>query len=744
MRSATPPASRHAPGASPTMRGAPLDPRVEGPPMADVVHFRFRLRGGTAAEWTASNPILMEREPGIETNTARLKFGDGVTPWRQLPYAAQAEVDALGMQLDGLSYRMNVLESTGGGGGGGVGGVLTPDGVDPGTFTAVDGDTELVADGNDPGTFTVTSTGEGGGVTVLPWFDATNYGADKTGTTDSAPAINAAVAAANAAGGGIVHLPAGDYRIEYSANAGGLGVAGGVQMRGNVWLRGEGRGTRLFPAGTWSTRAGIIGIGDYATTRGSNTMYNVRVSDLFIKGVKGPLTGGTRTPNTVAVLFNTYNGSSVLEPDAAHVVHDLLIWDMDQGMVFIGEDDQGMSIHRIRIRRCLASCVQIGKTNGSGGGPDNYFFNIDASSANSGHAGNAVFEIYSANCHFVQCKAWYAKRSTAFSTASTYLDGAGFYIAGTRNTLVACEAQDNGGHGFILRYGYNTLSACIADSNSYYDCVSGSAATNECSGVFITGGASNSSVEGLITFNRSAAHRDQKHGVLINSSVRAINVSGTGYDNAAAAAGGTAADTVVWTGNRNATQRVEVTTSYAGDGYDVILNPAEAGGGGGVVSTTQEITKTATNTLNTVTGTTLTDDAALKLTGITGGAVRYKVEASIFYRADAATDGRLAIRPTIVTGTGTFELYGVWDHQTTTGALAQTTAYSSATGTLNHAVVDGAGTTGTSNIRQATFNGSMYAGSSITAGAVAVALAENAAGTGMTIIEGSWLRITRA
>jgi hypothetical protein len=44
------------------------------------------LRRGTASEWTASNPSLLEGEVGIETDTKKLKVGDGLTVWASLPY----------------------------------------------------------------------------------------------------------------------------------------------------------------------------------------------------------------------------------------------------------------------------------------------------------------------------------------------------------------------------------------------------------------------------------------------------------------------------------------------------------------------------------------------------------------------------------------------------------------------------------------------------------------------------------
>jgi len=43
-------------------------------------------RQGTAAEWAAANPIPRSGEWGYETDTGRVKIGDGVTAWNSLPY----------------------------------------------------------------------------------------------------------------------------------------------------------------------------------------------------------------------------------------------------------------------------------------------------------------------------------------------------------------------------------------------------------------------------------------------------------------------------------------------------------------------------------------------------------------------------------------------------------------------------------------------------------------------------------
>jgi hypothetical protein len=46
----------------------------------------IQLRGDTSGNWTASNPILAERELSLETDTWFYKIGDGLTSWNSLPY----------------------------------------------------------------------------------------------------------------------------------------------------------------------------------------------------------------------------------------------------------------------------------------------------------------------------------------------------------------------------------------------------------------------------------------------------------------------------------------------------------------------------------------------------------------------------------------------------------------------------------------------------------------------------------
>jgi hypothetical protein len=47
---------------------------------------QIQVRRGTASQWTSSNPTLSAGEFGFETDTNKLKCGNGATAWTLLPY----------------------------------------------------------------------------------------------------------------------------------------------------------------------------------------------------------------------------------------------------------------------------------------------------------------------------------------------------------------------------------------------------------------------------------------------------------------------------------------------------------------------------------------------------------------------------------------------------------------------------------------------------------------------------------
>jgi hypothetical protein len=67
----------------------------------------IQLRGGTAAAWTSANPVLGLNEPGIETDTRKTKYGDGVTAWNSLAYTAAGGAGTV-TSVTGTSNRISV------------------------------------------------------------------------------------------------------------------------------------------------------------------------------------------------------------------------------------------------------------------------------------------------------------------------------------------------------------------------------------------------------------------------------------------------------------------------------------------------------------------------------------------------------------------------------------------------------------------------------------------------------------
>jgi hypothetical protein len=68
---------------------------------------RMQQRRGTAAQWTAANPVLAAGEIGFETDTNKFKMGNGSSAWTALQYFANAaELSAI---IDGAPDLLNTL-----------------------------------------------------------------------------------------------------------------------------------------------------------------------------------------------------------------------------------------------------------------------------------------------------------------------------------------------------------------------------------------------------------------------------------------------------------------------------------------------------------------------------------------------------------------------------------------------------------------------------------------------------------
>jgi hypothetical protein len=52
---------------------------------------KIQIRRGTATQWTTANPTLASGEFGLETDTGKVKLGNGTTAWTSLAYFGNLE-----------------------------------------------------------------------------------------------------------------------------------------------------------------------------------------------------------------------------------------------------------------------------------------------------------------------------------------------------------------------------------------------------------------------------------------------------------------------------------------------------------------------------------------------------------------------------------------------------------------------------------------------------------------------------
>jgi hypothetical protein len=73
---------------------------------------QIQLRRGTESEWISTNPVLASGEPGYETDTTRLKMGDGTTAWSGIPYSYIVPTGFLGGNNINISLGSNGSTAT--------------------------------------------------------------------------------------------------------------------------------------------------------------------------------------------------------------------------------------------------------------------------------------------------------------------------------------------------------------------------------------------------------------------------------------------------------------------------------------------------------------------------------------------------------------------------------------------------------------------------------------------------------
>lgn len=74
---------------------------------------QIQVRRGTAAQWTSANPTLASGEWGFETDTNKLKIGNGTTAWTSLSYAVTGANGTITSITAGTGLSGGTITSTG-------------------------------------------------------------------------------------------------------------------------------------------------------------------------------------------------------------------------------------------------------------------------------------------------------------------------------------------------------------------------------------------------------------------------------------------------------------------------------------------------------------------------------------------------------------------------------------------------------------------------------------------------------
>jgi hypothetical protein len=134
-------------------------------------------------------------------------------------------------------------------------------------------------------------------VQPVPWFDVRDYGAVGSGAVNDRPAIQAAVDAAAAAGGGIVLAPTGNYRLDtavtfptnkavdlvgagrwltrFTLNSGSAGLRFGTLGSGGGSSTGR-------TGGFWVHGGGVGGTAMNISTSSNRTFYDIQISNSLV------------------------------------------------------------------------------------------------------------------------------------------------------------------------------------------------------------------------------------------------------------------------------------------------------------------------------------------------------------------------------------------------------------------------------------------------------------------------------
>lgn len=275
---------------------------------------QIQLRRGTAAQWTAANPVLAAGEVGVETDTVRFKIGTGSTAWETLPYVENVGGAAVGDTVvqastssafpgTGSADKLYVAKDTGD--------------VYRWTGSAYQRISERVAasgvtDSTSIGRSLMTAASTSAARTAISaaqtragWYDVRDYGAVGNGTTDDTAAIQAAIDATVATKGGTVFFPPGRFKLTSALDL-------GTFSRNFLTLQGSGAGD-MFGANDLSGTTTLVQTSTTADGLSCYGTLGLTINDLRVAGPKSGSGIGVRLSGYGAASFNVQMSNVLVE-----------------------------------------------------------------------------------------------------------------------------------------------------------------------------------------------------------------------------------------------------------------------------------------------------------------------------------------------------------------------------------------------------------------------------------------------
>jgi hypothetical protein len=285
---------------------------------------KIQVRRDTAANWTSTNPTLSQGEIGFETDTYKIKIGNGSSAWAALAYFSAAGLsaaqgitfvgdDSSGTRIsDGETVQIkgagtvttsmtgDILTITGTASGSNI---LTVVGDDSTGVTLNSGETIKIAGGTG---ITTAVSGDVLTITGVPQATMTFVGDDSTGTT-----LNNGETLKIAGGTGITTAVSGDV-LTITATGGG---GGGSNSRGTV----SGTTSSLANGATGDlTITGYKGYMLYKITTSAAAWVRIYVSTAARTSDASRAEGADPTPGSgvIAEVISTASQTILISPGA--------------------------------------------------------------------------------------------------------------------------------------------------------------------------------------------------------------------------------------------------------------------------------------------------------------------------------------------------------------------------------------------------------------------------------------------